>query len=406
MPELRMRQLGQPVSVQSSVPSDGVQQQPHLGLDDRLMMTSQAIRLCRPIAVPITDRRTSHLIFSNSFSIFRSHRKSSMCPRTTQLKGKRPDADGQRAKHTLGHLLAVGELPIHRPAHDPTHTLMHARPLSAVTLLAITSGMPGVVGVHLELLLEAGPPIRVQLSSQQKAPEYRRTHEPPGHRQDRDRRHHPRGSQEEHEDQRSYRLHRSGCFPLPPVLSPPRRAPVTLLTPAIATRGGPSYHSPKTITKGIHMAGPPRILDTHAVSTAARRQRSRAASHVRQRHQPACLELYLHQQAREGSYVLAAVGELDLASGPKLRDRVAALCDAGARALLLDLTELAFLDLGGLRSVLAGHALCRERHCQLTCQIADHGPVHRLLELIGALDGHTGDHELDIPEVRVIRPPA
>ena len=102
-----------------------------------------------------------------------------------------------------------------------------------------------------------------------------------------------------------------------------------------------------------------------------------------------------------GFLQLVAVGELDLASGPQLRDQVAALCDAGARALLLDLTELAFLDMAGLRSVLASDALCRERHCQLTCEVADHGPVHRLLELIGALDGPTGDNELDLLEVSV-----
>lgn len=149
------------------------------------------------------------------------------------------------------------------------------------------------------------------------------------------------------------------------------------------------------------MASPTPSLDKHAVSTTRRQQHSRAASHARWRHQTVCLSLYLHRQSRQGSYTLAAVGELDLASGPQLRDRVAALCDAGASALLLDLTELAFLDISGLRSVLASDALCRERHCQLTCQIADHGPVHRLLELIDALDGHTGEDELDLLEVSV-----
>ena len=154
------------------------------------------------------------------------------------------------------------------------------------------------------------------------------------------------------------------------------------------------------------MAGPTRTLDKQVVSAAKRQQHSRAAGHAPRGPQTAGLGLYLHARPCQGSYVLSAVGELDLASGPELRDRVAAVCDAGARTLLLDLTGLAFLDMGGLRSVLASHALCRERRCRLTCQIAGHGPVHRLLELTGGLGGDSGDRELDLLEVSVSGAPA
>lgn len=57
-------------------------------------------------------------------------------------------------------------------------------------------------------------------------------------------------------------------------------------------------------------------------------------------------ELSVH---REGSLVrLRAVGDLDLDTAPKLLTEVVAQLDTGAKDLVIDLAELAFIDSSGL----------------------------------------------------------
>jgi anti-anti-sigma factor len=77
--------------------------------------------------------------------------------------------------------------------------------------------------------------------------------------------------------------------------------------------------------------------------------------------------------------LLKVVGELDLVSEPVLNR---ALEQTGGRAATLDLSELAFMDSTGLRTLLGA----ARTHPNVTLQGPLQAPVQRLLELTQTLD--------------------
>src|SRR3712207_4928114 len=79
--------------------------------------------------------------------------------------------------------------------------------------------------------------------------------------------------------------------------------------------------------------------------------------------------------------VIAARGELDVASGPDLRR---ALQQTGARRVLLDLRELTFADCAGIRGILEAAATMGDRLTILPASPAVHR-VFTLLQLNDAL---------------------
>jgi anti-sigma B factor antagonist len=81
---------------------------------------------------------------------------------------------------------------------------------------------------------------------------------------------------------------------------------------------------------------------------------------------------------------LAIVGELDLATAPELEARAEQLCAEG-RELVLDLSELAFIDSTGLLAILKTRELCAERRCGFFL-IPGPPSVQRLFELTDLLD--------------------
>lgn len=71
------------------------------------------------------------------------------------------------------------------------------------------------------------------------------------------------------------------------------------------------------------------------------------------------MDLGLDLTQRDGSAVLAVSGEVDVASAPRLRERIVAVVAEGHRRIVLDLDDVDFLDSTGL-GVLVG-ALKRVR---------------------------------------------
>jgi len=73
-------------------------------------------------------------------------------------------------------------------------------------------------------------------------------------------------------------------------------------------------------------------------------------------------------------------GELDLASAPALQAALAEIEYSSIQRLLLDLSDLSFIDASGLRAVVGLHATCREHVVALTIM---RGPrsVQRVFEL-------------------------
>jgi anti-sigma B factor antagonist len=92
----------------------------------------------------------------------------------------------------------------------------------------------------------------------------------------------------------------------------------------------------------------------------------------------------LRARAEGDRHTLALAGELDLATGPELERRAEQLCAEG-RQLILDLSELAFIDSSGLLAILKTRELCAGRRCGF---FLTPGPpaVQRLFELTGLLD--------------------
>jgi anti-sigma B factor antagonist len=84
-----------------------------------------------------------------------------------------------------------------------------------------------------------------------------------------------------------------------------------------------------------------------------------------------------------GEWRLRVVGEVDVASSPTLRARIADLIDQGADRIVLDLDGMTFIDSSGL-GVLVG-ALKRVRELDrkdlVLCGL--HGPPRRVFEITG-----------------------
>jgi anti-sigma B factor antagonist len=72
-----------------------------------------------------------------------------------------------------------------------------------------------------------------------------------------------------------------------------------------------------------------------------------------------------HREDGRGRQVVAVKGEIDVATSPALRDDLYAIIDGGAREVVVDLSELGFIDSSGLGVLVAALKHMRERDGQL-----------------------------------------
>ncbi len=86
-----------------------------------------------------------------------------------------------------------------------------------------------------------------------------------------------------------------------------------------------------------------------------------------------------------GAYVLRLHGELDLRTVPKLRMRLAEALERGSGAVVVDLTEVTFIDSTGLSALLNALRRLTRAGRRLLLSTQD-GPVLRLLRMT-RLDG-------------------
>jgi anti-sigma B factor antagonist len=82
----------------------------------------------------------------------------------------------------------------------------------------------------------------------------------------------------------------------------------------------------------------------------------------------------------EGVVVLTLEGEFDLAAAPAIRERLAAARGAGARAIVLDMAEVTFVDSSVLRELLRAES-AQDGDSVPLLLAALRAPVARLLEL-------------------------
>jgi anti-sigma B factor antagonist len=97
------------------------------------------------------------------------------------------------------------------------------------------------------------------------------------------------------------------------------------------------------------------------------------------------VRLSVREHARAGERTLVLSGELDLASRPLFDEAVRCVKRRDTAALVLDLSEVAFMDSTGLHGVLAAKALCAEHGCALVL-VRGSSQVQRLFELSGVID--------------------
>lgn len=94
--------------------------------------------------------------------------------------------------------------------------------------------------------------------------------------------------------------------------------------------------------------------------------------------------LILEAYDERGETVLVLRGELDLEHAHAFEEAVAHTCNGNPTSLLLDISDLDFVDSTGLRAILAAKALCEQRSCAFALTQPTHA-VKRLFELTGVL---------------------
>jgi anti-sigma B factor antagonist len=72
-----------------------------------------------------------------------------------------------------------------------------------------------------------------------------------------------------------------------------------------------------------------------------------------------------HRKDAQGREVVAVRGEIDVATSPALREELYAIIDGGARAVVVDLSGLGFIDSSGLGVLVAALKHMRERDGEL-----------------------------------------
>jgi anti-anti-sigma factor len=84
-------------------------------------------------------------------------------------------------------------------------------------------------------------------------------------------------------------------------------------------------------------------------------------------------------------HTLVLSGELDMVSSADLEAAISLLCKEGTSRLVLDLSQLAFMDLMGLRMVLFAKELCEWHRCEFAL-VPGPVSVQRVFELTNLLD--------------------
>ena len=92
--------------------------------------------------------------------------------------------------------------------------------------------------------------------------------------------------------------------------------------------------------------------------------------------------LQIKREDASSTHTLRLSGELDLTSAGLLETSIAESCADGARRVVIDMSELRFMDSTGLRSLLVSQEVCTVNDCDFS--ISSLTPqVKRLLELSG-----------------------
>lgn len=87
-------------------------------------------------------------------------------------------------------------------------------------------------------------------------------------------------------------------------------------------------------------------------------------------------------EGRDGLAIMALSGDLDMATAPILRENLARVEDGGAVTIMLDLSEVTFIDSSGLKEFLEARSRARDNGHRLLMSGASPA-AQRLFELTG-----------------------
>ena len=90
----------------------------------------------------------------------------------------------------------------------------------------------------------------------------------------------------------------------------------------------------------------------------------------------------LTEEPLPGGRLLAVSGELDLATAPDLRERLAALVDAGTTSIVVDLRDVTFMDSIGLAAIVQARSRLRANG-RLALVVAPGSYAELVLEIAG-----------------------
>jgi anti-sigma B factor antagonist len=106
-------------------------------------------------------------------------------------------------------------------------------------------------------------------------------------------------------------------------------------------------------------------------------------------------ELSIDVRKQDGELVVFKLrGSFDLATSPTVRVALAEELEKGKPDLLLDLTELEFLDSTGLGALIGAHRRAVERGGSVRMIVRD-GPILRLLNITGLIRVFAVFHSLE-----------
>jgi anti-sigma B factor antagonist len=94
------------------------------------------------------------------------------------------------------------------------------------------------------------------------------------------------------------------------------------------------------------------------------------------------IDLVLESRTESGWGVLAVKGEVDLYTSPQLKEKVGEMVEQGQSRLVIDLTDVGFMDSSGLGVLVTALKRARERDGQLAL-VCPEGSVHKVLTITG-----------------------
>ncbi len=119
------------------------------------------------------------------------------------------------------------------------------------------------------------------------------------------------------------------------------------------------------------------------MTTTPQASAEEAGSPVAQPAIPGDFDVYLDRV--DGEYRLRLSGELDLATAPWLRDHLAEIASNGAGCVVVDLSDLSFIDSTGLSVLVGGWKRLRERGGDLVLK-SPSPAVAKVLDIAGLRD--------------------